>query len=84
MSLKRAVSISLGSLSGSVGSRLSNEESSKDRLFIFAIVLLCNEDCCGAQKEIFKVPTFARASGSEPTGITRKVNCNFTISVSTK
>lgn len=74
MSLKRAVSISLGSLSGSVGSKLSNEESSKDRLFIFAIVLLRNVDCCGAQKEIFKVPTFARASGSDTTGITRNVN----------
>lgn len=84
MSLKRAVSISLGSLSGSVGSKLSNEGSSNDRLFIFAIFPLCNTDCCGAQERIFKVPTFARASGSETTGITRKVICNFTISVSTK
>lgn len=63
MSLKRAVSISLGSLSGRVGSRLSNEESSKDRLFIFAI--LCNVDYCTAQKENFKVPTFAKASKSK-------------------
>lgn len=38
MSLKRAVSMSLGSLSDSVGSRVSNEGSSKDRLFISALV----------------------------------------------
>lgn len=38
MSLKRAVSISLGSLSDSVGSKVSNEGSSKDRLFISALV----------------------------------------------
>lgn len=56
MSLKRAVSISLGSLSGSVGSKLSNEGSSKDRLFIFAIVPLCNVDCCGAQEESLHLP----------------------------
>lgn len=35
MSFKRAVSISLGSFSDSVGSRLSSEGSSNDRLFIF-------------------------------------------------
>lgn len=61
MSLKRAVSISLGSLSGSVGSRLSSEESSKARLFMFAIVLLCIVDYCAARKENSKVPTFAKS-----------------------
>lgn len=38
MSLSRAVSMSLGSFSDSVGSRLSNEGSSNDMLFIFTLV----------------------------------------------
>lgn len=55
MSLKRAVSMSLGSLSDNVGSRLSNEASSNDRLFIFTVV-----PGYPLKSQTSHVPTFAK------------------------
>lgn len=67
MSLKRAVSISLGSFNDSVGSRLSNEGSSNDRVFIFTIVsvfasvgLLALGYRIEKKSDTSHVPTFAR------------------------
>lgn len=64
MSFKRAVSISLGSFSDSVGSRLSSEGSSNDRLFIFTpeCGLSNNTPDCSERNYIYQ----KKASGLHP------------------
>lgn len=84
MSLKSAVSISLGSCSDIVGSRLSNVESSKDRLFIFALVSVFEIESflpswialIGKTNPPW-VPTFASVCGSFVLETRGRISCNF-------